>query len=161
VAQGPLSIFERAVVLQVRPQRPPHHLERNKALRDLQFPGDRTNPATGGSSSPSAAPPAPSVLRARRSGTSEHRATSRGSSFSTLRQSAAPVSERRLDDFPKAIPRLIAGSWLLSSPNACRSPMAPCNVSILRFKKLPPFRHDPGIQNHVCGVHQDWSRQLA
>jgi hypothetical protein len=34
-------------------------------------------------------------------------------------------------------------------------------VRILRFKKLPPFRHYPGLQNHVCGIHQGWPRQLA
>jgi hypothetical protein len=34
-------------------------------------------------------------------------------------------------------------------------------VGILRFKDLPPFRHYRGLQNHVCGIHQGWPRQLA
>jgi len=34
-------------------------------------------------------------------------------------------------------------------------------IRILRFKNLPPFRHYRGLQNHVCGIHQGWPRQLA
>ena len=44
VAQGPLSILERAVVLQIGSQRSSHDLERDEALRDLQLLGDRANP---------------------------------------------------------------------------------------------------------------------
>jgi len=38
-----LRILERAMVLEVRSLRPPHHLERDEAFWSIQLPGDRTN----------------------------------------------------------------------------------------------------------------------
>jgi hypothetical protein len=44
VPKGTLRILERSMVLQIGSQCPPHHLEGEEALRDLQPLSDRPNP---------------------------------------------------------------------------------------------------------------------
>ena len=44
VAQSPLRVLERPVMLQMRTQRSPHHLKRNEPVRDTKLPGNRPDP---------------------------------------------------------------------------------------------------------------------
>jgi hypothetical protein len=44
MAQRALRILERAVMLQVGSQGPPHYLKGDETIRDAQFPGDGANP---------------------------------------------------------------------------------------------------------------------